>query len=190
MIDEIHAHPELYGLIRNDCFENGIGVDIVPELLLQDGLLNHNKIVALKIDSYYSSRCMINPPRSVDYLIIVKCGDKNYDLYVIELRNVKNTRGVRRKEIHEKFKTVFFDFFEIRFPEIFKNPLLGKFNEIKLFIVTDPLKLAPKNLTDSEISRYLKGTVLDAFANFVPFEFDERALLIEPKLPNPLINEC
>ncbi|MCX7257069.1 MAG: hypothetical protein NTZ64_10120, partial [Polaromonas sp.] len=143
-----------------------------------------------KIDAYYCSDRMPNPPKSVDYIVIVKCCDNNYNLYVIELSNVKSTRGVKQHEIYEKFQTVFFDFFEKKFPTIFKNPELGKFNKIELFIITDPLNLATKNLSDLEISRHLRGTVLDAFANFKPFIFNEQILIIKPKLPNPTINEC
>lgn len=190
MIDAIYSDPELHALIRQECFENQIGVTPDPALCDSDGFWDHTRVVALKVDAYYSTMNMATPPKSPDYVVIVKCEDNTFDLYVIELRNVAKTKGIKRKDIEAKFLTVFTDFFTVRFPHIFLNPGLGKFNKVRLYLVTDPLGLKKRNLTEAEIKEYFTGTVLDAFSNLEPIQFIGRNFLIEPKLPNPTIVKC
>lgn len=190
MIDAIYADVDLHALIRQECFENDLGLVPDPALCMDDGFWNHTKVVALKVDAYYSTINMATPPKSPDYVVVVKCQDNTFDLYVVELRNVARTRGVKRKDIEEKFATVFSDFLPNRFPHIFLNSALGTFNAVRLYLVTDPLNLANRGLSDLEIKEYFRGTTLDAFGNMEPIKFLGRNLLIEPKLPNPTIVEC
>jgi len=93
MFDAILDNPELWSLCRSTCFENEIGIDFCEKLTkdLETGLFE--KIMILKIDAYYHPSKMAKPPRSIDCLIIVKCIDACYELYLVELRNVVSPTG-------------------------------------------------------------------------------------------------
>jgi uncharacterized phage-like protein YoqJ len=75
---------------------------------------------------------MHNSPPSIDCLIIVQC-DTNpcYDFYLVELKNIKSTKGFDISNLKDKFTTVIEDFLKTRLGYIFLNPEYG-INEFKL----------------------------------------------------------
>lgn len=151
--------------------------------------INDDVVLILKIDSYYNTQRMPNPPKSVDYVVIVKCeADDGYDMYIIELRNVGDTSGVKPRDIRKKFETIFSDFF-VRFNGEFEY-IFAKLKKLKLYLITDPLGLKSKELDEDQIKERIKGTVIETFGFLTPFEFLGKAYLIEVKVPDPVIPTC
>lgn len=189
MLDEIQNDPAIYSLIRNDCHENGIGINFCDELFEAGEYIDPDKLVILKLDAFYDTKRMATPPKSPDYLIILRCPDNSYNLYVIELRNVSRTSGIPRADILEKFSTIVEDFFPNRFPNYF-DTTSHKINNISFYLITDPYNLASRGLNSQEIREYLTGTNLDAYSSMEPLIYNGLPILIEPKLPNPTLCRC
>lgn len=189
IFDKIMHDDGLFNIRRESCSENGIGADISKSLLDENGDLNNEKVIILKLDDYYSSRNMPNPPPSPDYLVIIQCCDGSIDGYIIELRNTKSTRNVRQKDISKKFQTIADDFFGIKYKHIFTSDDGGIiFNNLKLYLVTDPLGIN-KSSGDS-YKKNTKGSVLDAYGSMRPIKIGKKGYVIEPILPDPAIESC
>ena len=133
---------------------------------------------------------MHNPPPSPDYLVIVKCGDATYEGYVIELRDTNHTGAVRASQIQNKFKTAVEDFIGHRYKHLFFINGDVAFKKLKLYLVTDPLGLRAKQLSEEEYKRRIQGTTLDAYGTLPPIVVGTRPYLIEPVLPDPTIHPC
>jgi hypothetical protein len=189
MLEEIYNHPDLFEITRQPCVENGVGGHIARSLLV-DGHLDSERVVILKIDAFYDSSRMHNPPPSPDCLVIVRCCDGSYSAYVIELRNVNSVRGVPRKEMLAKFKTALNDFIGERFKDIFWVDGQFRIKVLRLFLVTDPYAVSRRGMTGDDYRKYLKGTALDAFSSMEPLSVGGLVCPVEPILPNPIIQEC
>jgi hypothetical protein len=166
-------------------------VDFEPCFIEHD-LLNHNKAIILKMDDYYSSRRMHNPPPSIDCLIITKCNDGSYSFYLVELRDVSGTALIKPKEIVPKFETIVHDFFVNKFPDVFISDDVN-INKVHMWVVTNAL--GTEQLTEEEYRAKIKGTVIDQYLSIKPFRIKNRLATIEvvsPRLssPKPIIKEC
>jgi hypothetical protein len=185
MFEDILNDQDLFSLHRAACEENEVCIEF-SEILPED------KYIILKIDAYYSSLRMHNPPRSIDCLIIVQC-DTNpcYDFYLVELKNISSTKGFNTKEIRDKFKTTIEDFLKIRFAHIFLNPAYC-LNDFKLYFVSDACRIKKRfpDMTLEEYKNSILGTKYDAILSLAPFTFRNKIASIIPLLPNPLIKEC
>lgn len=191
MIEKIYADPDLFSIIRQDCRENNVGAAFAHDLINEHGDLKDDQIIILKLDALYSSKNMNSPPPSPDYLIIVKCCDNSLEGYIIELRDTTKNESVRAKEIIKKFKTISEDFFEKRYRNIFINENGNTiFKILRLYLVTDPLGLRSKNLSDNEYKNRIRGTTLDAYGTLEPLIFGNLPYIIEPILPDPVIKSC
>lgn len=190
MFDEIFSDPELFAIVRQNCRENDVGATIASDLLDVNGDLNHDRVIVLKLDALYSSQNMHNPPPSPDYLVIVKCCDESYEAYIIELRDVGQTGAVRSAQILPKFRTATDNFLSVKYRHIFFDGEDIKFKRLKLYLVTDPLNLKGKTLSEAEYQNRIRGTVLDAYASLAPIVVGRRAYLIEPVLPDPTVLAC
>ena len=60
-------------------------------------------------------------PKSPDCLIVQKCANEQYKIYVVELRNVKSQKNkyIDRSGIRAKFETCLLDFMSDRFRPYF-----------------------------------------------------------------------
>jgi hypothetical protein len=190
MFDAIYADPELLGITRQRCRENEVGATVSHELLDDDGHLLHDRVLVLKLDALYCSQNMHNPPPAPDYLVIVRCEDDSYEGYIIELRDTTQTGAVRSSQILPKFRTAVDDFLSIRYRHIFFINDNVIFKSLRLYLVTDPLGLRSKGLSDAEYKSRIRGTVLDAYASLDPVVVGGRAYLIEPVLPDPTVEPC
>jgi len=177
MFDNIRNHKILYGIERSYCSENNASVEFDDSLKINDEL-DHLKTLVLKLDDYYNSKIMHNPPPSPDYLILVNCEDKeHYDLYLIELRDVSDSRLLHYdKEIKPKFETMIENFFP-QFSNIFKNTSYGR---IKFYLITTYPKNSA-NLSDEEYRKKIKTCLLDTYASQKPLKLYNKAVLIEPR---------
>lgn len=177
MFDTILTTLELFSIRRETCEENNIGIE------LSNLLLKTNNFIILKIDAYYHSKRMHNPPPAIDCLIIVKCTTtKCYDFYLIELKNVKKFDP---KKIISKFHTAI-NFIEKEFAKIFNNYCL---NKAHFYFVSDVLRLRKCGLTEEQYRKKIKGSKLDFLQNMI-FRFRGEIVFISPELPNPMVKEC
>lgn len=191
IIDLIRNNSDLCGLSREGCSEHAVSVQIDDKLLI-DGFVNHEKIIILKMDAYYHSDHMHNPPPSIDCLVIVRCDDGKYNFYLIELRDCKRTKRIRPREIKGKFVTIIDDFIGKRYEDIFVN-CFKDVAVVNLWVVTDPLKTC--GLSDEEYEKKVKGTVIDAYSSMKPMKVFGKYCLITPILPRqsypcPVITSC
>lgn len=190
MFDRIYADPELFAIVRQQCCENDVGATVAAALLTEGGELDHERVIVLKLDSLYSSQNMHNPPPAPDYLVIVRCCDGSHEGYIIELRDTGQTGAVRASQILPKFTTAIDDFLGRRYRHLFFNGDDIVFRSLKLYLVTDPLGLRSKGLSNAEYKSRIRGTTLDAYSALQPVVVGKRALLIEPVLPDPTIEPC
>ncbi|OHD10700.1 MAG: hypothetical protein A2086_16770 [Spirochaetes bacterium GWD1_27_9] len=181
MIDLIKNEPELKDIIVSKCEDNNYCVSL-------DEQIDKDNIIILKIDNYYNSSKMHNPPASVDCLIMQKCCNETYNLYLVELRNIKYCSSIKKDNIIEKFNTTLDDFMSVRFKHIF----LENIDKImlKLYFITDPLGVVEKNLTQEIIEKKYKDTKIGFLQSINPFKFGTKYFRIEHKLPNPIIQKC
>lgn len=181
MFDAIYDNQDLLTIIRNECCENGYKVSIAEELH------DSNSVLILKIDAYFNSVNIHNPPPSVDCLIIVKCATNDcYSIHLAELRNISSPNGFNKENIVSKFQTTIDTFLKDKFATIFSNQTYCSF---KCYFVTNPYNFQG-NQSDYDEHINANGLKLDFFSGIEPFELWGKYALIEPKLPNPAIVPC
>ena len=154
---------------------------VFVQLSLDNGALREDIIKILKVDKYYCSSRIHNPPRSIDCLIIIKTGENQFGLTLIELKNVSNARDLQPKDIRPKFDTTINDFLSLRFSEIFLNNHY-QISYFRLWLVTDPYHWPPMSI--EQYKKKLKGTVLELYLSDKPYQFGNKVALIEHKPPN------
>ena len=166
MISEIRNHPVLKGIAVDSCSENNIEATISPNI-------NKDDFVILKIDDYYNSLSQAVTPKSVDCLIILRCRDNTYRLFIIELRDIKNLTGFSVKEIYQKFKTTINNFLRERFNEFFFSDNYD-IKDLKLLFITDPLNIQNRKYTLTQMKNKIKGTKIEILLLMRPFKFGSR----------------
>ena len=184
MFNKIYNNPNLASIISSYCDENDI------EICLDESLESNSddKLLILKIDDYYSSKKIHNPPPAIDCLILVKCDSGEcYDIYLVELKNIKSPKAFSKENIVEKFKTTINKFLNDEYTDIFLKENYCDFN---CYFVTNPYGC--QNITQEEYDKKIhdEGLKLDFFNSIKPFKFQNKYSLIKPILPNPTINEC
>ena len=167
MINKIKTHEILSQYVEESCCENGICVTFDDEI-------SPDSYVILKVDKYYNSLNIELRPASVDCLIIRKCIKTGYGMTLVELKNIDNSKGFTKNNIKEKFETTLFDFIK----KIFKEPLDIDYSDIKLFFVSN-----------IEIYKRDSGLKMEFLIN-TRFKFNDKYVMITPKMPNPTIKNC
>jgi len=183
MFEQIRQHPDLFGIERGSCEENSLCIAFC-DLLKSGEEIDDKKVRILKVDSYYRSSMMHNPPPAIDCMIIINLGENRFDFYLIELRDVTVTKLVRPDDIVPKFKTVVEKFLLEDFSEIFLSSEYT-INRFELWLVTDPFHAA--SLTEEQYKKKIQGTVLDKFQAMKPLKFRDKIAMIKPKRPTPEI---
>lgn len=167
IIEKIKTHEILSQYVEDTCCENGICVTF-------DDQISSDSYVIIKVDKFYNSLNIEHRPASLDCLIIRKCIEKGYGMTLVELKNVHNTDGFTIENMKEKFQTTLFDFIKIKFKEL----LDIDYSDIQLFFVS-------KN----EIYKRDLSLKMEVLMN-IRFKFNDKNLMIKPKMPNPTIKNC
>jgi len=108
-----------------------------------------------------------------------------YNIYIVELRNINSPDGFKINEIVGKFITCLDDFMSIRFANYFHNTMFSLKN-INLLFITDPYGFK----SNPNKQNKMHGHKLDALmAQRIPKYFNKH-LYIQPRLPNPTIKKC
>ncbi|MFZ2450586.1 MAG: hypothetical protein WAW36_08705 [Methylovulum miyakonense] len=186
MFDKILNEPDLFGIVCGTCSENGAAVEFDESLKLNDGELDDAKVLILKPDAFYSTSRIPKPPPAPDCLILVNClANGEYDLYLIELKDVSDTKQLKHQVITEKFKTMTEQFF-VEFAVIFSSVNYGL---IKFYLVTT----YPKGgafLSEEGYRKKIKNCHLETYASLKPLPLFGKAILIEPKSSPLTISAC
>lgn len=182
MISEILNHSELKKIIVKCCSENNVEATISSNIDKAD-------FVILKIDKYYTSLLLANTPKSVDCLIVLRCDDNTFMLFIIELRDIKNLAGFSAKEIYQKFETTINNFLREKFSEFFFSDNYD-IKDLKLLFITDPLNIQNKKYTLNQIKNRIQGTKIEILLLMRPFKFGSRYYSISYEVPNPIIQNC
>ena len=167
MIKKIKAHKVLSQYTEDTCCENEVCVTF-------DSEISPNSCVILKVDKFYNSLNIEFRPASVDCLIIRECVKTGYGISLVELKRIENSKGFTIDNIREKFETTLFDFIKTKF----KNPLDIDYSDVKLFFVSN-----------KEIYKRDLGLKMEVLMN-VRFKFNDKNLMITPRMPNPTIKKC
>lgn len=184
MFHKIEQHPDLYGLQRGSCSENGYCVTLC-EALLDNGEPNDAIVKILKVDAFYNTCRMHEPPPSIDCLIIVKeVGIHEYSFYLIELRNVSGSPLIKPRDIRRKFETTLQQFIQSDFSNVFDIQSITLIN-FKSWLVTDPFNLV--NVTQEQYEKKIKGTIYDQYTSIKPLRLKDKVCMIELILPNPML---
>ena len=186
MFDKILNEPDLFGIVCGSCSENGAAVQFDEPLKLNDGELDDAKVLILKPDAFYSTKRLHNPPPSPDCLILVNClANADYRLYLVELKDVSDTKQLKHSIITEKFKTMTGQFF-VDFAAIFSSVNYGL---IKFYLVTT----YPKGgafLSEEDYRKKIKNCHLDTYASAKPLQLFGKAILIQPTYSPLTISGC
>ncbi|MBW1614958.1 MAG: hypothetical protein JRJ49_00175 [Deltaproteobacteria bacterium] len=185
MIDKINEDQERFWFKSLLCKENGISAEI-------DDKIQDEDYIVLKIDKYYASLKMAETPPSPDCLIIVKCKKNNlYDLYLVELKNIKSPAGFKVNNIKAKFKTAVKDFMCERFKDILLNKSYS-INKFKIYFVTDACRIKKyhPDITEEDYLKRIETTKLKRVQNLKPLKFRNKSAAIDSRLPNPMIKYC
>lgn len=167
MIDRIKTHGILSKYTVDNCCENEVCVTF-------DKGIKSDSYVILKVDNFYNSLNIATRPASIDCLVIRRCEKSGYGITLIELKKTEKSKTISIENIKEKFETTLYDFIKNRF----KNPLDINYLEVKLFFVCN-----------KEIYRRDLGLKMEALIN-VRFKFNNMSLMINLKMPNPVIKKC
>ncbi|HQE33061.1 MAG TPA: hypothetical protein PLZ71_01065 [Flavobacterium alvei] len=167
MINNIISHDTLSQYIEDTCCENGVCVSFEDDI-------DPNSYVIIKVDQFYNSLNIEKRPASIDCLIIRKCLISGYGLTLVELKNIENSKGFDLENMKSKFDTTLNDFIKNRF----RDPLDIDYKDIKLYFVSK-----------QEIYRRDLGLKMEVLMN-VRFKFNEKQLMIIPRMPNPTIKKC
>ncbi len=173
------AKLEYYNDKYNYLGENDINI-------LIDKAIGKEKIIALNIDNYYISLSLPKMPKTADFLITLNEEKHIYTIYIVEMKNAKRLSSFRSSDIIDKFQTTIDDFMKVRYSDIFMNEEYKI--ELKLFFISDPLKLKEKDISELEIQKRIKSTKLEFLSQVRPFEFRKRLYQIQYEIPHPLIS--
>nr|VFK38050.1 MAG: hypothetical protein BECKTC1821D_GA0114238_100332 [Candidatus Kentron sp. TC] len=182
MLNEITNHPKLFGLLRQSCEEEGIGVRICDGLM-ENGQLREDAVRILEIDAYYSSKDMPNPPPAIDCLIVIETGKDAFGLTLVELKNVSPTRkaDLKPRAIRPKFDTVIERFLSREFADIFLDEGV-RISHLRLWLVTNPYRWPP--MPEEAYRKKLENVALKMYLLDKPYRFRNKTARIEPRPPD------
>jgi hypothetical protein len=178
MINQIKYSKSLKPFITNKCEENEIFVSMAKDI-------PGTSFLVIKVDRYYNSLKighLHKTPPSVDCLVLLKCRDNTFIIYLVELKKVKSPAGFSVDNIYNKFKTTIENFMGSRFNNIFLNERYIV-RRLQLYFVTSAYGEKRKSWRK-------EGTKLDVLRSLKPFKFRGKRYQIVHKLPNPLIKNC
>lgn len=167
--------------ICNTCAENGFSADIHPAISSDDVLI-------IKVDGYFSTQNFreTHPPSAPDCLIIVKCKEGHYDLYIVELKNVSDIDTIGGEDkIREKFNTCLHDYMSNLLGRYFGGDSIYEFGKIQLHLVTNPFR--KKFDVKANLLRY--KTQLNMY-NTLPYWFRGKTHGLIFDAESPTIRPC
>ena len=187
LVAALRNDPLLQPFLKDACAEHGMAATVSSAIAPDD-------IVIISPDGYFNSAIGHaqhaeldgQPPKSPDCLVVVRCHDGTFSIFVIELRDILNQRGFRIEDIRAKFNTCLHDFMEGVLGTHFNNTDY-RLNKVRLLFVSDPYGGREHQ---KQRVQYSKGPKLDLLLTLPPFRFDGRPLGIQHHATDPLISPC
>jgi len=176
MINKIKQHFFLQQFIDTECCENDVEATISKNISTED-------YVILDMDAYYKALKNKKIPPSVDCLILIRCSDGKYKLFLVELKDLETDKYLKKSNLIGKYNTTINDFLETYSSTFSFN---GNLKDFKLLLVTNPY-----NWSDNcKMNERLKSTKLNFLNTMPPFRYNGFIKKIELELPNPIIQNC
>ena len=188
MISRIQNEPKLKSCIRYEIEDEGIEVGV-------DEKLTHSEYAGVKVDDYYNGLHDAMPPKAADYVVAVDNSCDSYNLYILEMKNVKESKFLDIRAIQDKFSTTINDFLSIRFKDIFLSDKY-KYKDICLYLVSDAYGVGGSFHSHEEYRKYLEkidkkdSLKVDNNLGRKIYKFRNRFLTIQSERPpNPVIHK-
>lgn len=182
MINKINENEMINVHLSDFIKENGSEV-LIDESLYIDGTLDKSLIANIKVDDFYNGLKKYPTPPSVDNLVVVKGrGENRFDLYIIELKDVKKMAGLDTKNIEHKFKTTILDFMSDKFKDIFlcEESLVCNVNA---WVVCNRFRGYLGDHADDERYRErIRNTAMERLLLTKPFRFRNKAIPLQLKV--------
>lgn len=174
LLSIILADETLSPFFCDNCNENGVGVNFDPSLQL------NKDYIIIKVDDYYNSNFK-NPniPPSPDCIIIQKCHDERYVIYIVELKSIQSLGPYNLRHIRDKFQTCLSHFMSDLYRKYFYASDLNF--HIKLLFICD--------LFTGNNDKF-KTTKLDNLLALPHCSFANNKYNLEHKIPSPIVRPC
>ena len=176
LTEALRQDPRLLDYLKTTCAERGMSITLDPRLTPAD-------VVVLAPDVYYNTE-RPNPPPSPDCLVVVRCADGSYTVYIVELKDIESPAGFSIENMRAKFDTALHDFMSGVLGHYFNDPAYS-LRRVRLYFVTAPY--GPNRAAADRLARTPK---LDLLLSMRAFRYDGRPLGIEHHLPSPAIGPC
>jgi hypothetical protein len=176
LLQNLLNHPELTDFLCDECRENEVGVRFSNAILPSDYLI-------IKIDEYFRTYIRERIPAGIDCLIVQRCANDDYKLYLVELKKITDLRGYNLNHIRSKFQNCFDLFMSDKFRDFFYD-LSINFTSIQLIFVSTT------NENKNRKDKYQKNTRLDALLSMRPCRFANKFRAISFEEPDPLVVPC
>ncbi len=174
LIHHLSTHPELTDFLCTDCRENNVGVNF-------SNTINSSDYTIIKIDGYFQETFRKDTPAGVDCLIVQKCRNSDYKLYIVELKNIEKLRD--NNQIRKKFQNCFDIFMSDKFRHYFYDTTIN-FTSIQLIFVSTTSENKMRK------DKFQKNTRLDALLSMRPCRFANKLYAISFEEPDPLVVPC
>ncbi|MDR6677366.1 hypothetical protein [Pseudomonas oryzihabitans] len=192
MIDYINQDPVAFGIVAGSLEEEGIRVAFGESLIAPNGEVDFERVVVLKPDAFYNTKDFATPPKSPDGIVVVKNDDKIY-IYIAELKS-SPLKNIKKRDIIEKFDTIFSRFLIDDFKHIFME-FDYDLKNLSLWLVCDPTNI--RSSVDDPDARArkikargaLKGVLTEFVSSFKPYTFRGITSFVVPMVSPPTI-EC
>jgi hypothetical protein len=175
LLQKILEDTKLIPYLCDDCEENGIGISFHSDIQKKD-------YTVIKIDTYFNKNLHPNPAGN-DCLIVQKCADNRYKLYLIELKNIETIRNESLMQIRDKFQNCFDVFMSDEFRTYFYD--LAYEYSIQLLFVSNLVEQRNR-ISDKK----QKNTRLDSLLALPPCRFANKRYGIELYEPFPIVTPC
>jgi hypothetical protein len=173
LLQNLLNHPELTDFLCSECRENEVGVRFSEAV-------NASDYVIIKIDDYFNKTIHPNP-KGNDCLIVQKCQNSDYKLYIVELKNIEKLKDIR--QIRDKFQNCFDLFMSDKFRDFFYDSTIN-FTSIQLIFVSTTSE------NKSRKDKFQKNTRLDALLAMRPCRFANKLYAPSFEEPDPLVTPC
>ncbi|MBW1650579.1 MAG: hypothetical protein JRJ44_07900 [Deltaproteobacteria bacterium] len=152
--------------------------------VITDKSINLENILIIKVDYFLQKKIHPNP-KAPDCLIIQRCAENEFDIYVVELKDVKRPRKINKKDVREKFTNCYELFIKKEFKEYFYSDKI-KIRNIKLWLVADPHNIREY----PQREHYNKVTEFDMLLEQVTIKYFNKSIRIKRYHQNPTIKDC
>ena len=176
LIDLIKNHQVLLPFYENECEENGIAIDIHPDV-------DRTSILIIKIDKYFNKTIHPNPS-GPDCLVVQRCNDSKFRIFIVELKDIEDLKSYSLSKIREKFQNCLNIFMSDAFRDCFYSGDC-EITSISLVFIS-----STKEQQRRGVDKKQKNTRLDTLLALPPCKFADRRYYIDFKEPNPLIFPC